>query len=111
MPEWMAVPIDYEPLSGQSNVFVKAASPIDADSLGKMTPAPSTGRQAYFHDYLKRISWHLGTHLIPVFLNFNGDRRRMDKGCIGHAVAAGVLKPPINGPDGISHVELAQSAT
>ncbi|MFC4594097.1 hypothetical protein [Sphingobium tyrosinilyticum] len=111
MHEWMAVPMDYEPLSGHSDVFVKAASPIDADSIGKTTPAPTTARQAYFHDYLKRISWHLGTQSIPVFLDFNGERRRMDKGCIGHAVAAGVLKPPINGSDGISHVELAQSVT
>lgn len=67
MPEWTAVPLDYEPVSGQSDVFVKAASPIDADSLGKTTPAPSTARQAYFHEYLKRISWHLGSRTIPVF--------------------------------------------
>lgn len=98
-------------MSGQSDVFVKAASPIYADSLGKVTPAPTTARQAYFHEYLNRISWHLGSRSIPIFLDFNGDRRRMDKGCIGHAVAAGVLKPPVNGPDGISHVELAESDT
>lgn len=110
-PEWTTVPLDYEPVSGQSDVFVKATSPIDATSLGKTTPAPTTARQAYFHDYLKRISWHLGNRSIPVFVDFNGDRRRMDKGCIGHAVAAGVLKPPVNGPDGISHVEVAESET
>jgi hypothetical protein len=106
MPEWTAVPLDYEPTSGQSDVFVKATSPIDADSLSKTTPAPATARQAYFHECLKRISWHLGSRSIPVFLDFNGDRRRMDKGCIGHAVAAGVLKPPVSGSDGINHVEL-----
>ncbi|EMD81822.1 hypothetical protein [Pacificimonas flava] len=110
MPEWTTVPLEYEAASGQSDVFVKAASPIDAASLSKTTPAP-TARQAYFHEYLKRISWHLGSRSIPIFLDFNGDRRRMDKGCIGHAVAAGVLKPPVNGPDGISHVELVGSQT
>jgi hypothetical protein len=111
MPEWTIVPLDYEPVSGQSDVFVKATSPIDAASLGKTTPAPTTARQADFHEYLKRISWHLGSRSIPIFLDFNGDRRRMDKGCIGHAVAAGVLKAPINGREGVSHVELAESDT
>jgi hypothetical protein len=109
MPEWAAVPLDYEPVTGQSDVFVKAASPIDADSLGKTTPAPTTARQAYFHHYLEQISWHLGTRSIPVFLDFNGDRRRMDKGCIGHAIAAGVLKRPVNGTYGVDRVELAES--
>jgi hypothetical protein len=66
---------------------------------------------AYFHEYLKRISSHLGTRSLPVFLDFNGERRRMDKGCIGHAVAAGMLKPAINGSDGITHVELAEGET
>jgi hypothetical protein len=111
MPKWTVIPLDYEPVSGQSDVFVKATSPIDADNLGKTTPAPTTKRQAYFHEYLERISWHLGSRSIPTFLDFNGDRRRMDKGCIGHAVAAGVLKSPLNGPDGISHVELIESKT
>lgn len=111
MPEWTPVPLDYEPLPGHSDVFVKATSRIDANDLGKSTPAPATGRQAYFHEYLKRISWHLGTRSLPVFLDFNGERRRMDKGCIGHAVAAGMLKPPINDTDGITHVELAEGET
>ncbi len=47
MPEWTAVPLDYKPTSGQSDVFVKATSPIDAHSLSKTTPAPATARQAY----------------------------------------------------------------
>lgn len=109
MPEWTAVPLDYEPVNGQSDAFVKSASPIDAETLGKTTSAPATARQARFHDYLKRISWHLGSRSLPIFIEFNGERRRMDKGCIGHAVAAGVLKPPVNGADGISHVELAEA--
>lgn len=108
MPSWTPVPLDYERWTGETDVFVKSEAPFDA-SLGKVTPAKDTDRQAFFQDHLKRISWHLGTDTIPVFVDFNGDRRRMDKGCVGHAVAAGFLLPPQNNTEGyVTYVTLAE---
>jgi hypothetical protein len=75
--------------------------------LGKLTPAADKERQAFFEDQLRRIAWHLGDDTIPVFLDFNGDKRRMDKGCVGHAIASNFLKPVVNGSGGfVTHVTL-----
>lgn len=38
---------------------------------------------------------------LPVFVNFDGYRRRMDRGCVGHSVAAGLIEPPADGVGGI----------
>jgi hypothetical protein len=108
MTNWVRVPLDYEPLSGSSDVFVKATSTFDANSLAKKTLARDRDRQAHFEKQLEHVAWHLGTNIIPIFLDFNGVQLRMDKGCIGHAVAAGFLQAPVNGPDGhVTHVELS----
>lgn len=107
MPSWTAVPLDYEPWTGKSDVFARSAAPFD-DSFGKLTPAKDAARQAFFHDHLRRIAWHLGSPTIPVFIDFNGEKRRMDKGCVGHAIAAGVLLRPSNDADGfVAEVQLS----
>lgn len=100
MTNWVSVPLDYVPLPGSSNVFVKETMPFDASELKKTSPARDRIRQAHFESELTKLAWHLGSHVIPVFLDFNGDRRRMDKGCVGQAVAAGILEQPTNGPEG-----------
>lgn len=107
MPEWVSVPLDFEPRpAGKSDVFVRATEPFTAE-MGKASGAADQERQAFFQDQLRRIAWHLGDDTVPVFLDFNGDKRRMDKGCVGHAVAANFLEPPTNGPDGyVTHVTL-----
>jgi hypothetical protein len=99
--------LDFEPRpEGKSNVFVQSAEPFTSD-LGKITPAADQQRQAFFEDQLRRIAWHLGADTIPVFLDFNGHKRRMDKGCVGHAIASNFLEPVGNGPDGyVTHVAL-----
>jgi hypothetical protein len=99
--------LDFEPRpAGKSDVFVRSAEPFTAD-LGKLTAPADQERQAFFEDQLRRIAWHLGDDTIPVFLDFNGDRRRMDKGCVGHAVASNFLEPVSNGADGyVTHVTL-----
>lgn len=107
--DWTPIPIDYDPWRGGTDVFVRSAAPF-YDSFRKVTPARDTGRQAHFVDWLERISWHLGTRTVPVFISFNGEQRRMDKGCIGHAVSAGVLEMPKNGPGGyVEFVRLRES--
>lgn len=107
MVNWTEVPLDYEPLAGSNDVFVTSTSVFQADSLGKITPARGRERQAHFERQLRHIAWHLGSRTVPVFLSFNGERRRMDKGCVGLAVTAGVLESPIDGPEGfLTHVTL-----
>ncbi len=100
MPDWTPVPLDYEGYGKGTETFVASESVLDANSLGKTTAATDAPRQQHFLRQLGNIAWHLGTREVPVFLNFNGDKRRMDKGCIGHAVAAGAIEAPKNGPDG-----------
>jgi hypothetical protein len=111
MPEWVFVPLEFEPRpEGKSDVFVKSSEPFPAE-LGQTVPAKDSERQAFFEDQLRRIAWHLGDDIVPVFLDFNGDRRRMDKGCVGHAVASGAIEPPANGADGyVTHVKLRSAA-
>ncbi len=108
MTNWVWVPLDYEPLPGSSDVFVKATSTFDANDLAKKSLARDRARQTHFETQLKHVAWHLGTKSVPVFLDFNGVQLRMDKGCVGHAVAAGFLRAPVNGPEGyVTHVELS----
>jgi hypothetical protein len=108
MVTWTFVPFDYPKREMGSEVFVISVTPINANELGKTTPAKDRERQKYFVRLLKSVAWHLGTEHVPVFLDFNGEKRRMDKGCIGQAVAAGVLEAPKNGPKGyIDNVTLA----
>jgi hypothetical protein len=108
MTNWVWVPLDYEPLAGSNDVFVKATSTFDASSLAKITPARDRDRQAHFEKQLRYVAWHLGTNTVPVFLNFNGVQLRTDKECVGHAVAAGFLRVPVDGPEGyIIQVELS----
>jgi len=107
MSDWVNIPLDFEPRpAGKSDVFVRSSQPFTAD-LGKVSAAMDRERQRHFENQLERIAWHLGTDTVPVFLSFDGDRRRMDKGCVGHAVASGFLEAPTNGDLGyVTHVRL-----
>src|SRR5436305_1301721 len=108
MVTWTFVPFDYTKRDIGSQVFVTSATPIKAGELGKTTTARDSERQALFERLLRNIGWHLGSHEVPVFLSFNGEKRRMCKGCIGQAVAAGILEVPKNGDEGyIVNVTLA----
>lgn len=106
MPEWKFISLDYEPLYRDlqetgTEVFVKSASTFSAGSFGKISRAADQRRQRFFEEKLRTIAWHLGSESIPVFIDFNGDKSRMDKGCLGHALASpALLAPPVDGPDG-----------
>ncbi|TGV61069.1 hypothetical protein EN784_01330 [bacterium M00.F.Ca.ET.141.01.1.1] len=115
MSEWTLISLDYEPLyrdpkGAGTEVFVKSASTFSASSFGKISRAADQRRQMFFEEKLQNIAWHLGSDTIPIFIDFNGDRRRMDKGCIGHALAPpAFLTRPVDGPDGyVTHVTIAQ---
>jgi hypothetical protein len=100
MPDWTPVPLDYEKYGNGAETFVASETVFDAGSLGKTTAATDAARQEHFLQQLRNVAWHLGTEHVPLFLSFNGEKRRMDKGCVGHAVAAGAIEAPKNGPDG-----------
>lgn len=100
MPDWIPVPLDYEKYGKGTETFVASETVFEASSLGKTGAATDAKRQEHFLNQLRNVAWHLGTDNVPLFLSFNGEKRRMDKGCVGHAVAAGAIEPPVNGPDG-----------
>lgn len=100
MPTWTDVGIDYEPYGRGTETFVSSREGFSAAGLGKTSPADST-RQDHFMRTLGKIAERLGTNTLPVFVRFGGERRRMDKGCVGHAVAAGLIEPPLDGAGGI----------
>lgn len=99
-PTWVEVTIAYEPYAGASDVFAKAQTTFTAQSLAKRSPAKDQARQSHFNGQIHRLAKALGGADIPVFLSFQGVRVRMDKGCVGHAVAAGVLSIPRNNAAG-----------
>lgn len=99
-PTWTEVDIPYLPYEGASDVFARSPTTFTAQSLAKLTPARDQLRQSHFNSQLQRLSEAFDGGDIPVFLSFQGVRVRMDKGCIGHAVAAGVLASPENNASG-----------
>lgn len=92
---WVEVDLDYEPYGEGSETFVLSTVAFRAESLGKAAAA-DTVRQAHFMRQLNRLSAALGDVNLPVFVSWRGERRRMDKGCIGHALAAGLIDPPLD---------------
>lgn len=108
VPQWTFLPLDYDPWTKGTDVFVQSVDTFAADSFERTTRAPDPQRQQFFEKMLLNISWHLGSDAIPVFIDFNGDRRRMDLGCVSHALAEpSFLSNPQNGPDGyVTHVRI-----
>lgn len=100
MPTWTDVGIEYEPYGRGTETFVSSREGFPAAGLRKSSPADSA-RQDHFMRSLGRIAERLGTNTLPVFVRFGGERRRMDRGCVGHAVAAGLIEQPVDGAGGI----------
>tara|TARA_B100000614_G_scaffold184885_1_gene165451 strand:+ start:138 stop:362 length:225 start_codon:yes stop_codon:yes gene_type:complete len=57
-------------------------------------------RDRYFQNQLTIISKFLNSQEIPVFIECRGEKFRLDKGYISHAIANAFLKKPINTPNG-----------
>jgi len=109
MPTYTRVGIDYAPMDA-TKLFVKDSSTFSASSLGKLTD-PKSSRLHHFKRELLRLSAAIGSPRIPVFIQWpNAGRLRMDKGCVGQALASGFLLDLTNGDGGyVSHVEIAES--
>ena len=107
MIESAHVEIPFHHYSDGNPVFVKSRDGIRAD-FGKNTPAKDRERQAYFNSWLDRLAEHLNVRRIPIFIEWSsGELMRMDKGCIGHALAAGKISEVVVGSDGfVSHIIL-----
>ncbi len=101
MPNWTPLDLDYRAYCAGSEPFARSREGFPAAGLAKRAAAPNSRRQSYFEAELLRISDAVGSDAIPVFLSFRGERRRMDRGCVGHAVARGILEPPVDGPGGV----------
>ncbi|WP_307088384.1 hypothetical protein [Sphingomonas faeni] len=68
-------------------------------------------RQDHFEAELLRLRDATGSDILSIFVSFNEERRRMDKGCIGHAVARGFLDQVCDGPDGtVASVSIGRRA-
>ena len=106
MPAYQNIDLQYAPL-GPGKVWVDSRDSFRPNSLGKTT-APDTDRQQHFHAQLARLAEHLGSRTVPVFIHWpQAGRKRMDKGCIGHAVASGYIAELITDADGyVSHVRV-----
>ena len=95
MPVATFVDLPFEEWDG-TNVFVKVLTPFSVSSLGKHTDASDRERQEFFKRQVLRIAEHLQTNTIPVYIRFRGENqsRRMDKGCVGFALASGFFQRP-----------------
>lgn len=101
MPIWTDVGIGYEPYGNGTETFVRSRDGFPADGLRKSSPADDSARQDHFMRTLNRLSEHLGSTRLPVFVRFDSECRRMDRGCVGHAVAARLIEPPVDSAAGI----------
>ena len=101
MPTWTDVEIDYLPYGLGTETFIRSREGFSASGLRKSSPAVNSARREHFMQTLRRISEPLGSSTIPVFVRFKGERRRMDCGCVGHAVAAGLIEAPVDGVVGV----------
>lgn len=106
MPTYQDVELQYASL-GPGKVWVDSRDAFRTASLGK-TSAPDTDRQAHFEAQLERLAQHLGTRTVPVFVRWpQVGRKRMDKGCIGHACASGFVEELLEDAEGyVSHVRV-----
>ncbi|WP_139093218.1 hypothetical protein [Pararhizobium polonicum] len=97
---YQSVNLEFEPIPQngrrRSQVFVQSKDAITTP-LGKQSSPPDRDRQSHFEQQLCRIAAYLHASELPIFIRWRGGiLTRMDKGCIGHAEAAGFLTPNWN---------------
>ena len=103
MPIWTEAGFAYEPYGAGSETFVRSHAGFPASGLRKTSAADDSARQAHFMGIVARLSERLGSPTVPVFIDFASELLRMDRGWVGHAVAAGLLEAPEDGVAG--HIE------
>ncbi|MBX9663319.1 hypothetical protein [Novosphingobium sp.] len=96
-PRYFDIPIRFEPWEGSPQpVFrEKTKTPFSAEEVRQEGVADGSERQAHFERQLKQISEVMPDGRIPVFSRWqDGVKRRVDLGCVGHALARNVILPP-----------------
>jgi hypothetical protein len=97
MPTYHSVPFDLD--EGIWTFLRQSKVGFSASTIDRACVPTSAPRQLHFQSELQRLKIHFSGHAIPVFLDFPSKKCvRLDKGCIGHAIANGVLRHPRNGP-------------
>jgi hypothetical protein len=100
MPTYQSVPFDLD--EGVWTFLRQSKIGFSASSIDRASVPTSEPRQLKFQLELELLKAHFGGDKIPVFLNFPSKKAvRLDKGCVGHAIANGVLRHPENGPNRI----------
>lgn len=109
MPSYQYVGANYEPV-GVYRVWSKGSKTYAANERSK-TSNPNSDRQAQFEQELTILAQQLGTRRLPVYVSWqNAFGKRMDWGCIGHAVASGFLQPLEDCEQGyVSHVVITEA--
>ena len=96
----------YVPL-GNFRVWSKGSGTFDTNRPQKESN-PNSARQRQFEAELLRLARVFGGAHVPVFVQWSDTGpRRMDMGCVGHAVASGFLSALRNGAAGyVTHVQI-----
>ena len=107
MASYTKINVPYHNYMDGSPVFVSDREGFSED-FGKLTAAKDRYRQDYFHSELDKLCHHYGSQVLPVFIQWStGEQKRMDKGCIGHALAAGKIERVKCDQTGmVTHVEV-----
>lgn len=114
MPKFVQIPIQIaEYTLSSSSPFPRITHSkvptFAAETLRKNQPNRNP-RQQWFEAQVMAIAEALGTNEIPIYIEMpDGARLRMDKGCIGFAVANGFLQMPRNSGAFVEYVVLADT--
>ena len=114
MARYFPVDLDFEQWTGEQPVFrEKTTSPFTVDEIRQYGQAQGSERQTHFETQLARMSEASSDGRVPVFSQWRDRRkRRMDLGCLGHALARGFIQPPENDSfvGYVTHVRLSREA-
>ena len=91
MPAYLRIP--YDPNEGQWILLRASSKTFSAREVRRSAVVNSSARQVSFEALLRQLSNYVGDNTVPVFISTpTKGEVRLDRGCIGHAVANGVLE-------------------
>ena len=113
MPEYVDVPLDYEPWSGIQPVFRRGPAQFRECEFRQSQPAEQSNRQTHFEQQLLRVSEALGLVNVPFYVRWRGGQKmQLDRGCVGHSMRRGFVSGLRVGPTGhVTHVIVANQRT